>query len=249
MKIMPMTAVACSDKGRVREVNEDSVAVLDEHGLVVLADGMGGYNAGEVASQLAVETITTSLLPLYNAGSAGFSGEILKTVVEEANAAILSAVEDNPEYQGMATTVVVALFCDRQIHYGHVGDSRLYRLRAGRLEQMTKDHSMVQALVDEGMFTTLQEALDAGVKNNVLFRGLGIDEVVQVDLGSSDMEPGDIYLLCSDGLSNMVPDQELEQMLVSSADDLELSANRLLSAALENGGLDNVSLALVCPRI
>lgn len=244
-----MNAVACSDKGRVREVNEDSVAVLDAHGLVVLADGMGGYNAGEVASQLAVETITTSLLPLYSSGSAGFSGEILQTVVEEANAAIHCAVEDNPEYQGMATTVVVALFCDRRIHYVHVGDSRLYRLRAGRLEQMTKDHSMVQALVDEGMFASLREALDAGVKNNVLFRGLGIDEVVEVDLGSGDVEHGDIYLLCSDGLSNMVTDQELEQILVGSAEDLELAANRLLRAALEKGGLDNVSLALVCPRI
>ncbi|MCW8905955.1 MAG: protein phosphatase 2C domain-containing protein [Sedimenticola sp.] len=248
MKIMPMTAVARSDRGRVREVNEDSVAVLDQHGLVVLADGMGGYNAGEVASQLAVETITTSLLPLYNGDSVVFSDEVLESVVEDANEAILCAVEENPDYKGMATTVVVALFGDRQVHFGHVGDSRLYRLRNGCLQQMTRDHSMVQALVDEGMFASIQEALDAGVKNNVLFRGLGIADTVEVELGCSELVAGDLYLACSDGLSNMLTDREMERILLESPDELEMAADRLLTAALESGGLDNVSLALACPQ-
>lgn len=249
MKITPMTAVTRSDRGRVREINEDSVAVLEQQGLVVLADGMGGYNAGEVASQLAVESITTSLLPLYNGDSVALSEEVLKNVVEDANEAILEAVDENLDYRGMATTVVVALFCDRQVYFGHVGDSRLYRLRNGQLQQLTRDHSMVQALVDEGMFANIQEALDAGVKNNVLFRGLGIADGVEVETGRGDLVDGDLYLACSDGLSNMLTDREMERILLESSNDPESAADRLLQTALENGGLDNVSLALACPQL
>ncbi|PLX61111.1 PP2C family protein-serine/threonine phosphatase [Sedimenticola selenatireducens] len=249
MNVLPIRAVACSDKGRVREINEDSVAVLEAHGLVILADGMGGYNAGEVASQLAVEAITADLLPLCTNDETTLSSQTIRSAVEVANESILSTMLAEPAYEGMATTVVVALFCDNRVHYGHVGDSRLYRLRNGSLEQLTWDHSMIQALVDEGMFDTVQEALDAGVKGNVLIRGLGIHETVEVDVGVSDVAPGDLYLFCSDGLSNMIPHQDMLNILMEADGDINDAAERLLETALDNGGLDNVSLALVCTQL
>jgi serine/threonine protein phosphatase PrpC len=249
MNVMPINAVAYSDKGRVREINEDNVAVLEEHGLVILADGMGGYNAGEVASQLAVESITASLLPHYTDTETIPSGQMISAAVEAANEAILSMMMATPEYDGMATTAVMGLFHGDKIYYGHVGDSRLYRLRNGRLEQLTKDHSMVQALVDEGMFVSIQEALDAGVKGNILIRGLGINEVVEVDVGTSEVAPGDIYLFCSDGLSNMVSDQVMQKIFIESKGEIGLAAKQLLDKALDNGGLDNVSLAVVYPQL
>ncbi len=248
MNVLPIRAVARSDRGRVREINEDSVAVLEAHGLVILADGMGGYNAGEVASQLAVEAITADILPLYTNDETTLSSHTIRSAVEAANESILSAMLAEPAYEGMATTVVMALFCDNRVHYGHVGDSRLYRLRNGELEQLTRDHSMIQALVDEGMFDTVQEALDAGVKGNVLIRGLGIHETVEVDVGVSDVAPGDLFLVCSDGLSNMIPHQDMLNILMKAGGDINDAAERLLETALDNGGLDNVSLALVCPQ-
>ncbi len=248
MKVMPISAVTCTDTGRVREINEDSVAVLEAYGLVILADGMGGYNAGEVASELAVETITANLLPLYTDDEMAPAAELIGPAVEAANEMILDTMQAEPAYQGMATTVVMALFYDDRVHFGHVGDSRLYRFRRGELEQLTRDHSMVQALVDEGMFDTIQEALDAGVKGNILIRGLGIHDAVEVDVGVSRVEAGDLYLLCSDGLSNMVADPEMRDILRQADGRLQEAADRLLQMALDNGGLDNVSLALVNPQ-
>jgi len=248
MNVLPIRTVVCSDKGRVREINEDSVAVLEAHGLVILADGMGGYNAGEVASQLAVETITATLLPLYAEAHTAPSSQTIRSALEAANESILSTMLAEPAYEGMATTVVVALFCDNRVHYGHVGDSRLYRLRNGQLEQLTRDHSMIQALVDEGMFGSIQEALDAGVKSNVLVRGLGIHETVEVDVGVSDVAPGDLFLFCSDGLSNMIPHRDMLDILMEADGNINDAAERLLATALDNGGLDNVSLALICPQ-
>ena len=248
MNVMPISAFSHSDKGRVREINEDSVAVFEEHGLVILADGMGGYNAGEVASQLAVESITANLLPHYTDTDRVPSDRMIVAAVEAANEAILSMMMATPEYDGMATTVVMGLFHEGRIYYGHVGDSRLYRLREGQLQQMTKDHSMIQAVVDEGMFDSIQEALDAGVKGNILIRGLGINEIVEVDVASNAVAPGDIYLFCSDGLSNMVSDQEMQRILVDSIGDMGSAAKQLLDRALESGGLDNISLAVVSPH-
>lgn len=248
MNVLPIRAVVCSDKGLVREINEDSVAVLEAYGLAILADGMGGYNAGEVASQLAVEAITAALLPLYADDDTAPSAQTLRSAVETANAAILSSMLDEPAYEGMATTVVMALFYENRVHYGHVGDSRLYRLRNGQLEQLTRDHSMIQALVDEGMFSSLQEALDAGVKGNVLTRGLGIQEVIEVDVGIAEVVPGDLFLLCSDGLSNMVSHRDMQNILIGVDGNMEDAAEHLLAKALDNGGLDNVSLVLVCPQ-
>ncbi|MES9967566.1 MAG: Stp1/IreP family PP2C-type Ser/Thr phosphatase [Sedimenticola sp.] len=240
---MSIEVASCSDKGLVREVNEDSLAAMPDYGLVIVADGMGGYNAGDVASQIAVETIAMTLLPQL-----GMEAEIsLADTVAAANDTIIASIEAEPQYRGMATTVVLGVFGAGTLHYAHVGDSRLYRLRGGQLEQLTRDHSMIQELVDQGMFDSLEEAQEAGVHNNVLTRGLGIDEQVEIDTAETGIEEGDLYLFCSDGLSNMVTVQTMEEVLGSTADSIDSAAQKLLAIALENGGTDNISLVLVRP--
>jgi len=229
----------------VRELNEDSLAVLPEYGVVVLADGMGGYNAGEVASQLAVETITTHLMIALQT----LSNSAPRAAINSANGAIFDAVAADPGLEGMATTAVVGLFLEQTLYYAHAGDSRLYRLRNAELTQLTRDHSMIQELVDQGMFGSLREAGEAGVKKNVLTRGLGIDPQLQVEAASDRLQPGDLYLFCSDGLSNMISNQQIRETLLQPVDDLELLATRLLEQSLQGGGLDNISLVLARPRM
>lgn len=241
MKSMLIEAASRTDRGLVREGNEDAVATFPEYGLVVLADGMGGHCSGEVASQLAVETIGT--LMLMSAGDV-----VLRTVVEAANTAIIQAIEDSPEYEGMGTTLAMAMFKSRRIHFAHVGDSRIYRFRGGRLEQLTRDHSIIQELVDQGLFESAEEARGAGVKNNIITRGLGITREVDVEEGVDDVQAADIYLICSDGLSDMVPDPVLEETLSKGGEGLSDLCEKLLDLAIQNGGKDNISLILVRPE-
>jgi protein phosphatase len=240
----PIRVAARSDTGKVREINEDAVATLPDFGVVVLADGMGGHNAGEVASLLAVETIATSLLSSTQAADRPPS---IVPVIESANRAIRELIEQQPELEGMATTVALGWFHDGLIQFGHVGDSRIYRLREGSLQQLTRDHSMIQELVDQGVFGSLEEAHASGVRNNILTRGIGVEPSVEVDEGTETLHQGDIYLICSDGLSNMVTDPVMEQVLRQYRQDLEGASNRLLELALENGGQDNISLVLAQP--
>jgi len=203
---------------------------------------MGGYNAGEVASRLAVDTIGSYIrddaLPPARQ-------PILVPAVAAANQALFRAVEISPELEGMATTVVAGLFLEGRLYYAHVGDSRIYRIRDGRMSQLTRDHSMIQELVDQGMFESVDEARAAGVKNNVLMRGLGIEPLVQVDEAVIDVQTGDLFLFCSDGLSNMVSEQEMAGIFAVTEMDIQQMGEQLLQRALENGGLDNVSLVLV----
>jgi protein phosphatase len=240
MKSMLIEAASRTDRGLVREGNEDAVATFPEYGLVVLADGMGGHCSGEVASQLAVETIGT--LMLMSEGDV-----VLRSVVEAANTAIIQAIEDSPEYEGMGTTLAMAMFKSRRIHFAHVGDSRIYRFRSGRLEQLTRDHSIIQELVDQGLFESAEEARGAGVKNNIITRGLGITREVDVEEGVDDVQTEDIYLICSDGLSDMVPDPVIEETLGKGGEGLSDLCGKLLDLAIRNGGSDNVSLILVRP--
>jgi len=242
MSPVPIQIVSLSHRGRVRDINEDAVATLPEQGAVILADGMGGYNAGEVASRLAVDTIGSYIrddaLPQARQ-------PILVPAVTAANQALFRAVEVSPELEGMATTVVAGLFLEGRLYYAHVGDSRIYRIRDGRMNQLTRDHSMIQELVDQGMFESVDEARAAGVKNNVLMRGLGIEPLVQVDEAVIDVQAGDLFLFCSDGLSNMVSEQEMAGIFAVTEMDIQQTGEQLLQRALENGGLDNVSLVLV----
>ncbi len=237
-----------SDKGLVRTLNEDCVAVMPESGLVVVADGMGGANAGDVASHTAVEIIVSHIMSRVarqGAGNDTVEGDLARAAVAEANRTIYESSLDNRDFEGMGTTVVLGLFLERQLIYAHVGDSRIYRVRNERLERLTVDHSVIQELVNQGVFSSIEEAQQAGVRNNVLTRALGIEEAVETDVDSTQTLPGDVYLFCTDGLTNMVDDETITRMVTGYQSGLEAVADGLIRLACENGGKDNISLVLV----
>lgn len=239
-----------SDTGRKRPHNEDRVAADPGNGVAVLADGMGGHKGGEIASALAVETIIRELatrLPGIAAGSADDDAyapesQLTRAVVTEANTVVYETARAQPQYEGMGTTLVVALFHDDRLTLAHVGDSRAYRLRGGRLELLTRDHTLMQELVDRGFYTP--EEARASLNRNIVTRALGIEESVNVDLQEEIALSGDVYLLCSDGLNDMVDDETIRLTLDEFGDNLEGAADQLIRKANENGGQDNVSIVL-----
>ena len=242
----------CTDPGIVRSHNEDSIAADASIGLAVLADGMGGYNAGEVASGMATTVITTeiqhlagSVEPHLPEGESGapFAQRMLREQIAKANMSIFQAAQSQPQYAGMGTTLVVTLFYDNRITVAHIGDSRVYRLREGRFEQLTKDHSLLQEQIDSGMITPEQARYSHN--KNLVTRALGIDPAVEPDVNDHDALPGDIYLLCSDGLNDMVPDEDIGMTLQTLQGNLKLAAQQLVRMANDNGGRDNVSVVLV----
>lgn len=238
-----------SDVGRVRRQNEDSINCAPEHGVLVLADGMGGHRAGEIASRLAVDVAANALVPAQQEDAADDVESQLRLgqAVESANKAIIEAARRNDALRGMGTTLVAAIFRNHRVFYAHVGDSRFYRVRAGRIRALTRDHSLVQELVDSGLFINRSEAKAAGVGANVLTRSLGMSGEVDVDMGDALLQEGDIYLACSDGLTGMLSDHQMARMLRYPDGDLEGMADDLLQAALDAGGNDNVSLILARP--
>jgi protein phosphatase len=244
MSELELEIVSRTDVGLKRNHNEDRLAVFPDRGLVLLADGMGGYNAGEVASQLVIDTVAAELLPALEKTDGSIGKKEIISANELSNLAIFNAVEQNAELNGMGTTLVLAIFQGQQAAFAHVGDSRLYRLRDREFKQLTSDHSMLQELLDRGMFKTEEEAMDAGVPSSVLTRGLGVEYEVEVDFREEDLKDGDIYLLCSDGLSGMIPDEAIHSVLDSLPDDLPGAADLLTKLALESGGKDNISLIL-----
>lgn len=239
---------ARTDVGMVRRNNEDSYRTDDEQGIVVVADGMGGHRAGEVASRMAVDVVFGAL-----AGAAAEADEPeallgrLDRAVEEANAALCRAIAESPDLDGMGTTVVAAVFADDHIYHAHVGDSRLYRWRQGSLELLTRDHSLVQSLVDRGVFDSREQAREAGIGHNVLTRALGIDRAVEVELGSRPVQPGDIYLVCTDGLTGVLDDTVIADTLADFQDNINRAVERLIELALAGGGHDNVTVVLARP--
>jgi PPM family protein phosphatase len=249
---MKLTFNFCSqtDPGRARENNEDSVAYDPAVNLAVLADGMGGYNAGEIASGMATAFIKSEMSRwLSEAGRAATGREIrraLEICVENANRSIFNAANSNAQYSGMGTTLVVAAFHDEKIMLGHIGDSRCYRLRGDQFAQITKDHSLLQEQIDAGLLTE-EQAANSSYKNLVT-RALGVDETVALDLQELDVEPGDLYVMCSDGLSDMVGDDEIGEILRTHP-SLEQTAERLVATANEHGGRDNISVLLVQAQI
>jgi serine/threonine protein phosphatase PrpC len=246
-----LLCVGHTDTGRVREHNEDTIACDGELGLLVLADGMGGYNAGEVASGIAVKTIMNLVreslqqqdLSLADRAS-GISrpGIILRDAIQRANKIIFQTARSQPNCEGMGTTVVAALFYDNRISVAHVGDSRLYRMRAGRIEQVTLDHSLLQELVDRGFYSP-EEAQRASNKNYVT-RALGVEASVDVELQEHPVSKGDLYLLCSDGLSDMVEDDDMGITVSTFGSNLGSVAQHLVQLANDNGGKDNISVVL-----
>jgi len=231
-----------SDTGRVRAENEDCIATLPEIGLAVLADGMGGHQAGEVASRMAVNVIAAHFrTPL--AGAIAPDGNTVARAIQLANSAIHEAANARPEYQGMGSTAVVALFNDDHLYIGHVGDSRAYRLRNHAFKQLTKDHSVVQELVNRGLFTP-EEARQSLAKNLVT-RALGTDPIIDAEITDTIVHPGDVLLLCSDGLTDVVSDPQINEILDTTGADMEAVARRLVDTANDQGGPDNISVILV----
>jgi PPM family protein phosphatase len=237
---------AAVDPGRARSNNEDSVATDADVALVVLADGMGGYNAGEVASNMATSFIRTELGRwLREASAQATDAEVKRAMdicVDNANRAIFDAANANPQYAGMGTTLVVAVFRQQHVLLGHVGDSRCYRLRAGRLTQITRDHSLLQEQIDAGLITPEQAAFSAN--KNLVTRAVGVEDTVLLETHQHDLAPGDLYLMCSDGLSDMLDDLGIAQLLMSS-ESLESTCQALVDAANDAGGKDNISVILV----
>jgi PPM family protein phosphatase len=243
---MNLEYFSATDTGRARTNNEDSVALDAGNALAVLADGMGGYNAGEVASGMATGFIKTELGRwLQEAGTQATDAEVRRAMdicVDNANRAIFNAANANPQYAGMGTTLVVALFRGTRVLMGHVGDSRAYRLRTGRLMQMTRDHSLLQEQIDAGLITPEQASFSAN--KNLVTRAVGVEDTVLLEIHQHEVHPGDIYLLCSDGLSDMLDDETLSQLL-QGYDVLEEAGQALIAAANDAGGKDNIAVVLV----
>jgi len=244
--------VSQTHPGMVRSHNEDSVAQDAACGLVVLADGMGGYNAGEVASGIAVSVVATEICQRLQGTSPTERDEttgdelgvlLLRDNIRKANASIFEAAQSQPQYAGMGTTIVSGLFYDNRAVVGHVGDSRMYRLRGETLETVTRDHSLLQEQIDGGMISIEDARLSKN--KNLVTRAVGIDAEVEPEIHVHDVQVGDIYLLCSDGLNDMVEDEDIQSTLYAMQSNLTLAAEQLIQMANDNGGRDNVSVILV----
>ena len=238
---------AKTDPGRCRENNEDSVA-FDEQALVaVLADGMGGYNAGEIASGMATAFIKAELSRwLSEAGANAQIRDIRRAMeicVDNANIAIYNSANANPSFAGMGTTLVLGVIKDGRLLVGHIGDSRCYRIRQGRMEQITKDHSLLQEQIDAGILTPEQAQYSAN--KNLVTRALGVEDVVLLESHQHDLVHGDVILMCSDGLSDMLTDPEIAGVLAAYPHSLPEMGEALVAAANEAGGRDNIAVVLV----
>ncbi len=244
-------AVQLTDVGRVREHNEDAIGGNLETGLLVLADGMGGYNAGEVASGITIRTVLefvseacmredrSSLDPETRLMRQSI---ILRDAIVRANKIIHQTAKSQSQCEGMGTTIVALLFYDNRVSIAHVGDSRIYRLRRGRLEQLTMDHSLLQELVDRGYYS--QQEAARSTNRNYVTRALGVDPGVQVELQEDHALPGDIYLMCSDGLVDMVEDDDIHLTISTFSANLEVAGQQLIQLSNDHGGKDNVSVIL-----
>ncbi|MEN7344003.1 MAG: Stp1/IreP family PP2C-type Ser/Thr phosphatase [Pseudomonadota bacterium] len=242
---------ALTDTGRVRDHNEDAIATNSEAGLLVLADGMGGYNAGEVASGIAVKTVYGLLSDAVMRDTRGdiesTTGLMRQTIalrdgVRRANKIIHQTAQSQPQCEGMGTTIVAGLFFDNKLSIAHVGDSRLYRMRGGELSQITLDHSLLQELIDRGFYS--EEEAQRSTNRNYVTRALGVEAQVEVEIQEVDVDVDDIYLLCSDGLPDMVEDEEIHLTITTFSDNLEVAAKQLIKLANEHGGRDNISVML-----
>jgi len=240
-----------SDTGRVRDHNEDAIGLDPDIGLMVLADGMGGYNAGEIASGIAVETVTKMAA---NGASREARDDIdphsglmrqsivLRDAVYRANKIIYQTAQSQTHCEGMGTTIVACMFYDNKISIAHVGDSRAYRLRNGVFEQLTMDHSLLQELVDRGFYSA--EEAQRSTNRNYVTRALGVEPTVEVEVHEHQVLPDDIYLLCSDGLPDMVEDEDIHLTISTFNDSLDVVGQQLVELANEQGGRDNVSVML-----
>lgn len=229
------TCFAYTDVGQVRPTNEDC-ALCFEPGVAIVADGMGGHAAGEVASSLLVQTVREHL----ESSPRPWDEEVLRQAVVRANERILAEAEKFPACEGMGTTATLFCYADGVGVWAHVGDSRLYLLRDGELRQITRDHSYVEGLVENGSITEAEARRHP--RKNVLTRAVGVEPSVDVDTGRFDLEPGDIALLATDGLTNMVEDADIARLIMGHPND---PAYALGAAANDAGGRDNITAVVV----
>ncbi|NUQ34437.1 MAG: Stp1/IreP family PP2C-type Ser/Thr phosphatase [Planctomycetaceae bacterium] len=232
-----------SDVGLQRANNEDALAILDGGNVCVVADGMGGHLGGEVASSMVTDAIRVEFL--NSAGTITDPKEIarrLVSVIEEANAEIHARGNRDAKLRNMGTTVVAAVFQGSSIIYASVGDSRIYRLRNGKLEQLTEDHSWVGELRKRNLISN-EDARNHPLRN-IITRALGMEKDVDVDCTIAQTQPGDLYLFCSDGLTDLVNEQEMQETLAGCGGDIDAAIDNLIEAANDYGGIDNITVGI-----
>ncbi len=241
--------IGVTDTGRARTHNEDAIAWDVPHGLAMLADGMGGHNAGDVASGLCLETLNEVLQaaldkPLRLRPNRGMSkhATLVRRSVNKANTAIFENAEANPERKGMGTTLAMVLFYEDKVVMAHVGDSRVYRLRDRTLEQVTADHSLVRELLEKGAISA--EEAENNPYRHVITRAVGVRPRMVTEVQEREARPGDVFLLCSDGLTDLVSDAVIEDILVVAEGNWDYAAQHLVDLANNNGGRDNISVVI-----
>ncbi|MCA9540290.1 MAG: Stp1/IreP family PP2C-type Ser/Thr phosphatase [Myxococcales bacterium] len=249
---MKLTSAGRTHVGMKRNHNEDSLRLFREQNLFIVADGMGGHASGEVASQMSVETLADFFRatgeddeitwPYKMEKGRKYEENRVVTGIKLSNRRIFESASRDAKLKGMGTTIVVTFFSNDVCYIGHVGDSRVYRFRAGKLTQLTEDHSLLNDYIKMRQLTP--EEIEAFPHKNVIVRALGMKETVQVDVMHEAPQTGDIYLLCSDGLSGMVTDEQMEEIMRASG-DLDAYCDRLIEAANENGGTDNITVILI----
>jgi serine/threonine protein phosphatase PrpC len=238
-----------SDIGQMRDRNEDAVASDLTTGLIMVADGMGGYKAGEIASEMAILIVTSELAELMHGQQSFLRSDgalsvpkMLKKAVTMANALIYQASQEYADCSGMGTTIVLGVFADNKIVVGHIGDSRLYRLRENTLEQLTEDHSLLQEQINAGLITKAQAK--ASNDGHLVTRALGTDAEVELEINEYETKVGDIYLLCTDGLTDLVEDEEIRNAMIDANRNINLAAKHLVRLANKYGGADNISVVI-----
>jgi protein phosphatase len=244
---------AASDLGRVRKNNEDAFVADPLLGIFAVADGMGGHAAGEVASRLALDTLRESLacssqnkkieLSSYQTAVLSLPANRLVNGIHRANQKIYQSSQEKEEYEGMGTTVVAVYFSNSSSVVAHVGDSRLYQIRGQMIEQVTEDHSLVWEQYRQGFIS--KEDLSTSPLKNVVTRALGMQSTVDIDVKEIDLHEGDLLILCSDGLSDLLRDEELMRTVFEASGDLNRACNRLIQMANLRGGKDNITILLI----
>ena len=245
-----------TDTGLVRSQNEDAIALSPAHGFALLADGMGGYNAGEVASRIAIGVTKSTLedgfahmqphpLDAFRQRNKQLH-QLVADAIQRANTAILDAAREEPEYKGMGTTLVAAVFRGDRLTIAHVGDSRAYRFRQGEIQQITRDHSFLQEQIDAGLIDA--ESARFSQNKNLVTRAVGVAAAMEVEIHDHQTKAGDIYLLCSDGLSDLLAAQEINEILETNQQSLDAACEALVRRANDNGGFDNISVVLARVR-
>jgi serine/threonine protein phosphatase PrpC len=234
--------------GMRREYNQDHIGFDQELGIAVLADGMGGHKAGEIAAHMTVKFVLEKLQKfVLQKTSVSITGsqllEFVSTTISSSNAEIFRTQQEQEAYKGMGTTIVATLVIGSHIYVGHVGDSRLYLYRNRKVKRLTKDHSVVQDLIDRGFYTE-REAREANV-GHVVTRAMGTKSAVDVDTAEVPRLPYDLLMLCSDGLTDMISDWQIAETIAENITDLDLAAKKLIALANQNGGKDNISVILI----